>query len=136
MFDITKKEKGISLLFIVLIMGVILSIALGVSSILIQQIGTIGEVGDSVISFYAADSGIEQELYDVYQLPDGEKEPYHEVDLDNEGKISYVVTAKCGASVLECPTNFEKDLECDALNYCIKSIGGYQETKRAIEIKY
>jgi len=27
-------------------------------------------------------------------------------------------------------------LDCNALNYCLKSAGSYQKVKRAIEIKY
>ena len=62
-----SMEQGISLLFVVMIMGVILAIGLGISGILVQQTRIIGEIGYSVVSFYAADSGIEQELYDLYK---------------------------------------------------------------------
>jgi len=60
-----KNQKGVSLLFTVLIMSVILSVSLGVSGVLVRQIKTIENVGHSVVSFYAADSGVEQQLYDL-----------------------------------------------------------------------
>ena len=128
-----QNSKGISLLFVVLIMSVVLSIGLGVSGILIQQTRMMGEIGYSVISFYAADSGVERELYDLYKSPS--PQPSHSGMC---GDASFEVSGKCGAEVSaeDCPTNFEIDPECDALNYCIKSIGSYQKTKRAIEIKY
>ncbi len=133
-----KQQKGISLLFVVLIMGVILSIGLGISSILVQQTRITGEIGYSVVAFYAADSGIEQELYDLYKLEEGEHPPQYTGDL---GDASYEVIASCGADVLpeNCPANLSIDDDCDALNCCIKSVGIYQgtkRTKRAIKIEY
>jgi len=129
----TKQQKGISLLFVVLIMGVILAIGLGISGILVQQTRMTGEIGYSVVSFYAADSGIEQELYDLYKLPEGEHSPGYP---GNIGDASYVVTAKCGNKNQECPATFdEPDPDLDAI-YQVKSVGTYQKTKRAIEIKY
>jgi type IV secretory pathway VirB3-like protein len=127
------KQKGVSLLFVVLIMGVILSIGLGISSILVQQIGLLEDIGYSVVSFYAADSGVERQLYELYKAPTPQCQ-----NTDSWGATSYTATAKCGASVLseECPSGFEIDSDCDALNYCIKSTGKYQEVKRAIEITY
>ncbi len=128
-----SKQKGISLLFVVLIMSVILAISLGISGVLVKQTKMIGEIGYSVVSFYAADSGIEVQLFDLYKTPPGEM--HHS---GNVGDASYEVNAKCGAEVLpeDCPTGFEIDPGCDAPNYCIKSIGTYKQNKRAIEIKY
>jgi len=134
MFHIkNKNSKGISLLFVVMIMGVILAIGLGISGILVQQTRMAGEIGYSVVSFYAADSGIEQELYDLYRLPEDEHLPGHTGDI---GDASYEVAAKCGKDVPEDDCIFEIDSSCEALNFCIKSVGTYKETKRAIEIKY
>lgn len=121
-------------MFVILIMGVILSIGLGVSSILVQQISLMEDIGYSVISFYAADSGVERQLYELYKASTPQPQ-----NTDSWGEIvSYVATAKCGSSVApeKCPSNFEIDSNCDALNFCIKSTGKYQEVKRAIEITY
>ena len=136
MFHIkNKNSKGISLLFVVMIMGVILAVGLGISGILLQQISMTGEIGYSVVSFYAADSGIEQELYDLYRLEDEHSSHYEE----NIGSNAfYEVVAKC-ANADTCPSSgdFEVDTTCGALNFCIKSIGTTdQGTKRAIEIEY
>jgi len=62
-----KKQKGISLLFIVLITSFILAIGLGLSALLIQEMKMMSEIGYSVIAFYAADTGIEHGLYKFYQ---------------------------------------------------------------------
>jgi len=74
-------------------------------------------MGYSVIAFYAADNGIEEVLMDnstptaisLTELPNGAT---YQVTVDANGP------------------------QCDALNFCIKSIGTYKTTKRAIEIKY
>jgi len=116
MLDI-KEKKGISLIFVILIISVILNIAFGVSGILITQIKVLRDVGHSVISFYAADSGIENVLLVV--PPVGTT-----TDLGNG--VTFKVEVTSGGEG-DCPF---------LSNYCIKSIGKYRETKRAIEIIY
>lgn len=124
-------EKGISLLFVVLIMSVILAIALGLSAILVQQTKMMGEMGHSVVAFYAADTGIERVLYNFYQ-----EYPSQSGQSGVVGGASFSASVKCSEDIDECPENLEKDSACDAANFCIKSIGEYKETKRAIETKF
>lgn len=128
-----NSEKGISLLFIVIIMSVILALSLGISAIIIQQTRMMGEIGHSLVSFYAADSGVEEILYDLYQSPIPQAQ-----HSGLCGDASYDSVAKCGAAVSTnaCPAGFTIDSDCNASNFCLKSIGVYQKTKRALEIKY
>ncbi len=133
----TNKTKGVSLLFVVLITSVILAASLGISGIFIQQTKMMGEIGYSVASFYAADSGVEHELYELYKAPQGElRSGFYNIEVSENA--FYDVEAKCGAEVAtgDCPTNFEIDSNCNASNYCIKSVGSYKKVKRAIEITY
>ena len=106
--------KGISLLFVVLITSVILAISLGISGILIQQTKMMTEIGYSVISFYAADSGIERALYNI------RKEEGTGDVLENWG-------TDYGYSVISGSYDGEAYL---------KSVGQYKETRRAIETTY
>jgi len=141
MCHIKKNQKGISLLFIVLITGLILAIALGLCAILIQEMGLMTEIGYSVSAFYAADNGIEEALYDLYQhlLPNSE----HSGDLNG---AQYQTFAKCcNPDLEECSlTSPEEcllgitnvDPQCNTKNYCLKSLGSYKRVKRAIEINY
>jgi len=138
-----QNSKGVSLLFIVLITSLILAIALGLSAILIQEMKLMAEIGYSVTAFYAADNGIEEALYDLYQRypPTPEKEG----DLDG---THYQAFAKCcnpefgdcafgGLEEPECPLGAAYvDSQCDTKNYCLKSLGSYKRVKRAIEINY
>ena len=108
-----KQEKGVSILFAVSILSVILGISLGTSTILISQIKTIRKIGYSVTAFYAADNGIEEVL--LMTIPSN----IPETQLNG---ATYKVDIK--------------DTDCDAANFCIKSTGTYKGTKRGIEIKY
>lgn len=56
-------QKGVSLMITSFIMIIILSVVLSVSTILYSQLKIVRNIGDSVVSFYAADSGIEKVLY-------------------------------------------------------------------------
>jgi len=122
-----QKQKGISVLYVVFIASILLAISLGISAILIQQIKMMREIGYSVVAFYAADSGIERVLMD-WQNPDLTPHYYScflpICSLANGATYEVFVA---GGGDGDCPIDF---------NYCIKSIGEYQKTKRAIEISY
>ena len=60
---ITDKQKGVSLIITFFIMIIILSVVFSVSGLLYSEIKVIRNIGNSVMSFYAADSGIEKVLY-------------------------------------------------------------------------
>jgi len=137
-----SNEKGVSLLFIVLITGLILAIALGLCAILIQEMGIMAEIGYSVSAFYAADNGIEEALYDLYQHhPPNSAEHFGTID-----DAQYQTFAKCCnpdleecslTSPEECPLGAAYiDPQCNAKNYCLKSLGSYKRIKRGIEINY
>jgi len=145
---IHNSQKGISLLFIVLITSLILSIGLGISALLVQEMRMMGEIGYSVIAFYAADSGIEAAVYDLYtSSTSSPPSPYHSGDLDGahydtEAECCDPSSVDCSLEVSTttpsgCPLGADYiNPNCNALNYCLKSAGSYQKVKRAIEIKY
>lgn len=113
----TKNTKGISILFAVLILSVVLSIGLGLGSILVGQTKTIRQAGYSVVAFFAADAGIEEILMNYPPVD------ILETTLPNGASYSVFVNASTTPG-------------CAAQNYCIKSLGGYKGTSRAIEITY
>lgn len=117
---IYNSNKGVSLYLALMIMGMLLAIALGISAIFIGQTKMLKEMGDSVIAFYAADAGIEKSLI---QRDNPISLNGHSETLDNG--------AGYNLNVLD-----SADPGCDADNYCIKSTGSYKKTKRAIEITY
>jgi len=116
-------------------MGILLAIALGVSTILFAQIRMIRGIGNSVIAFSAADTGMERALYDR-AFPQSSYSGF--LDLNNNGiqdndDSSYNVTVTQprdgGAS------GIPEDEDCSALYFCIKSIGKFEDIKRAIEVE-
>jgi Tfp pilus assembly protein PilX len=133
----TTKERGVALFLTVLIMSVILAIGLGISGIIIQQIKISGNIGDSVVAFYTADSGVEYQIFNLYK--EETHNPPYNVTFDDNG-ASYSVSAVCSDNDnITCPVGIPivgKE-ECSSLNnFCIKSIGTFQTAKRAIEVNY
>ncbi len=116
-----KMQSGVSLYLALMVMTMLLAIALGINSIFLSQIQTIGIMGHSVLAFYAADAGIEKILTTRNNPPVGAGAV---VPLSN-GATYQVFVIQGGAS--GCSINYY---------YCITSIGTYKETKRAIEITY
>jgi len=115
-----EGEKGIAVLYVIFVAGIVSAIVLGISTILMHQAKTIRETGNSVVAFYAADSCVEMVL-----TKRGEPMIFDGQDLEMTNEI------RCELSVVD-----GGDDDCDADNYCIRSVGTYKKTKRAIEISY
>ncbi len=60
---INKDQKGVSLIISFFIMVIIVAIVLAITTLLYNEIKMIRNIGNSVVAFYAADSGIEKVLY-------------------------------------------------------------------------
>ena len=124
---ITKNfEKGISLYLSLVIMAILLSLALGINSILLSQIKTMQEIGNSVSAFAAAETGIERELYENNTTTvsysgylDLNRNSVQD-NLDSSYNVQIIAPNSGG-----CPAG---------INYCVKSVGTYKSTKRAIYI--
>lgn len=118
---VQNSKKGISLYLALMIMTILLAIALGLSTIFIGQTKMLREMGYSVIAFYAADAGIEKVLVD--RSNPNLTLDYYSGSLLNGATYQIIVTEGGTGG-------------CSAANYCIKSIGTFKETRRAIEIGY
>ncbi|KPJ57139.1 hypothetical protein AMJ49_02465 [Parcubacteria bacterium DG_74_2] len=136
-----KTQKGISIYLVILISTIILAIASGISTIIISQIKMTRQVGDSVVAFFVADTGIEAVLAD----PDGYNfgiTYFGYLDLDGGGteidptktcsvglmnypEDSCYAIKKISPGVDNCPTD---------VTYCIDSSGYFKKTRRAIQI--
>jgi len=63
---INNTQKGVISIFLAtLILSIISIIAFGISTLMLQQIKMSKQMGDSVVAFYAAESGAERCLYQV-----------------------------------------------------------------------
>jgi len=129
-------EKGVSLYLALIIMTILLAIGVGISTIIISQMKMIGGMGDSVVAFHAADTGIERALYG-----DGTGIPASHYGPTFINSSSYEVDVVCCQSGIvpcawgagECPPGLTEDSTCTASYFCYKSVGTYKGIKRAIE---
>lgn len=111
-----NNQKGVSLVLTILILSFIMGVSLGVSNILLQEIKTMRDVGNSVVAFYAAETGIEKAMTNSSNPSD-----FAEC-FDAYSDICYNVKVQISG--------------CTAANYCLQSTGIFKETSRAIEVKY
>ncbi|MBU1570878.1 MAG: pilus assembly PilX N-terminal domain-containing protein [bacterium] len=58
-----QSQKGVALIITFFVMVIILGISLSMSAILYSEIRIIRNIGNSVLAFYAAESGVEKVLY-------------------------------------------------------------------------
>ena len=126
-----EKEKGSAIYFTFIVLSIMLATALGISVLLVGQIKLMTGVENSVVAFYAADSGIENILYQKkieagISNCSGEIPPsYCSIDLNN-GASAQATFTPSGAN-------------CLYSDGCIKSVGSYStgsgnDAQRAIEI--
>lgn len=126
----TKQQEGISIFLAMMIMAMLLSVALGISTIFLGRIGSLAGVGTSVMAFYGAETGIEKALYEdikncINELP--------------EDRFTCVATNFPPGANLSNGASYTLELEmpggnCTGGIYCVKSTGTYKDSQRAIRI--
>lgn len=145
------SQKGISLFLAIVILAVILAMVLGLGTILIGQLKMMRGMGNSVVALYAADTGVEEALKMYFNGEDLQDYYPYRGGLDNnaEYEVSVVccdpsgpncvwdpITKPCDVIDTAPDSNWPQiDLNCMATKYCIRSVGEYEDTKRAIEAK-
>ncbi len=110
----SKREKGIALLLTMIILSAAMLIAMLITTIVVIQFKLSSDVSYSMVAIYAADSGVEQKLYQIRQM--GDTAPI-EFSLFNGATVSVTVT---GTSP----------------NFTIKSLGSYHTVKRQFEVSF
>lgn len=123
-----KNEKGVSLYLSIVILAILLAISLGLNTILISQIKMIRGIEESVIAFYAADTGIETKLNRPGLQPPFEYSGY--LDLNGNGTED---PSDAAYTVVGTNTGFDG---CEAPRFCIKSKGIFRNVQRAIKVEY
>lgn len=140
-----SSQKGASIYLSVLILAIVLSMVLGLTTILIGQMKMIRGMGNSVVAFYAADTGVEKVLKIIIHddaIP-AARYPTEETETLGNNSEYFVEVVCCDSSVEDCdfngadvcPPGLEEKETCKASRYCIRSVGEFNNTKRAIEAK-
>jgi len=104
------------------IMIIILSIVLSISALLYSQVKVIRNIGDSMVSFYVADSGIEKVIYyDRQVLPTIANSQNCTSDTDCASFPGY----NCDTNIGKCTKPVSRGL-CSMIssNYCASNGGG------------
>ena len=112
MKKINKNQSGIALLLTMIILSAGMLIAMLIAAIVVIQFKLSSDVNNSTIAIYAADSGVEWQLY---QIRSGASVPAP--TMSNGATISTTVTGS-------------------APNFTIKSLGAYREVKRQFEVNF
>ncbi|MBI2446410.1 MAG: pilus assembly PilX N-terminal domain-containing protein [Parcubacteria group bacterium] len=105
-------QNGIALLLTVVILSIVTLIAVLIANIVIVQLKLAKDIGDSQVAIYAADSGVEWQLY---QIKKG-------VSVASPVMLN-------GSTVVTTVTGV-------APSFTIKSLGSYQSVKRQFEVSF
>jgi len=132
-----NSQKGVSLYFSFMVMVLLLSIALGLTTIFLTQTKIIRDIGYSVVAFYAADTGLEQELSEKNFLSKPAGSFYSNfLDLDNDGG-GLQGTGNCPNDLIDSNDACYKVMIISSGSvYRVRSVGSYKGTQRAVEINF
>jgi hypothetical protein len=158
MKSITDSQRGISLYLAIMTMSIILSITLGLAAVMVNQLRMVRGWENSVAAFYVADTGIERATQGIYSYFKNDfpgnfvgTKTFNDIGLwPNGPKFSSEIkccasnSAGCtfctagsspGCTVTKlCPLGIPyEDSSCLGSYFCVKSVGTYNEVKRAIK---
>lgn len=144
----TDKQKGVSLIITFFIMVIVLAVVLSVSILLYSEVKIIRNIGDSAISLFSADSGIEKILYyDNQVIPDGAVRGICSMCREEEAtscvrssvdEVMACSSCEYTASVTDSPTipdNPEKGCDPDTCNYCSVTFSTTLSNKMAYNVR-
>ena len=113
------SQKGaVTVVLTVMILNVLLVIGLGVGVLIFQQIKSSLQAGESVIAFYAAETGAERCLYEIRQNS-ADNCPYTDISLDFDSRAVYT-------------TVYDESVSSTTMS----SIGQYLNISRKIELNW
>lgn len=72
LFQFENSQKGVSLIISFFVMIIIVAVVLSITTLLYNEIKMIRNIGNSVVAFYAADSGVEKILYYDRKIASGD----------------------------------------------------------------
>lgn len=122
-----EHDKGTALFLSLIIMGALLTLGLGLIAILVGQLRITRGMEESVLAIFAADTGIEEVLMSQ-EGPFSSCTPVSPCNLPNGTRYFLEVTPRGGTT--------PRGEVCNAKYFCIRAVGMYRSTRRAIEINY
>jgi hypothetical protein len=123
------ENRGIAIYLAVITMSILLSIAFGMSAVSIGRIKNITSMGNSVVAFYAAETGIEQALKEASDETYSISHAYLDINgngyEDSQDAVFQVDGIAPGIG--GCPSTYD---------YCLESVGEYMSTRRTIQVEF
>ena len=118
-----NSQKGTILYLSLIILAILLTMVFGITTIIVTQLETISDIGLSVVSLYAADTGIEETLYNrKASYPN----PPSNISKTLSNGASYQ-TIVYPAGDPNCPTS-------TAYSFCVESTGQFKGIKRSLRV--
>jgi len=110
-----EKQRGIALYIVIILLSVFVTVVFTLTSVSLSQIRISWQAGYSVKAFGAADSGVEQALYNIRKI-------------DSFGNISQ--------TNLDSGSSYSVIINYSTTTAIIQSKGEFRQARRAIEAKY
>jgi len=70
MKTLSSKNKGVALYLTVMILSLVLVLSLGAATLFSSQLRTLKDIGQSVLAYYAAESGVEKARCESFESAD------------------------------------------------------------------
>lgn len=118
-----NKQRGSALYYAVVVLSILLTMILGLSSIITSQVKSTKTIEDSFQAFYAADSGMEEAFYQFY----------NGTPINNINVSDYLDLNENGSQDSNEPAYSAQGISSPE---SIKSTGTYHNTKRAIQVSF
>lgn len=131
-FNRRAGRKGIAIYIAAAVLTIVLAVALGVSLISTYQLKSLNEAGASVIAFAASESGIEWSLTPWFSGDYIDTTNYQSACPPDGGKYICAKDVALGGAKYTVEASL-----CGPANelLCVKSVGAYHGTQRAIRIQ-
>ncbi len=127
------SQRGAVLYFTVMIMSILLVLVFNLGTIVFMQIRGLKGIGNSVIAFHAADSGVERALKDLYD--NNFIAHYAPISLNGDSHTFEIWITQPDRSPLPLGPDIPVSDDCHARYFCIKSVGTYHDIRRAIKVQ-
>ncbi|MBU1037034.1 pilus assembly PilX N-terminal domain-containing protein [Patescibacteria group bacterium] len=110
-----KKESGAILILALLIMSVVITVSLGASLLVISETKQSRQLDQSVMAYYAAESGVERALYQV-RKQDFDREEFNQMNEQLSNNSSYRLVAKDTENVVYATIAMNESYQLDLYN--------------------
>ncbi|MEK9129811.1 MAG: hypothetical protein AAB526_00185 [Patescibacteria group bacterium] len=138
-YPLQTNQKGSAIFLVILVLAGILVATIGINNLVINGIRFSRNIAWSSPAYFAAETGMEQALYQI-RIQNNEEIP-DKVDgeFDLNGQIAkWEVSFKCKTEekIENCGGALIKDLENKTILLIIKSTGTFKNVNRSIELSF